>query len=720
MDRAMECAQVLRPVEHPPAAVSGAASLRASASVATTASSDGNEADAITAEIRELARGLLHDPVRIYQYCKNHIRYEHYFGSKKGATLTLLESSGNSFDTAALMVSLLRASGHTAGYKYAPLLLRDDQMADWLGLWQNGDTGVPFPYLTDEAFRTLVRAESSPRSTLNLRILYHYGLHSLTRGFPAVQPRDYLNQLWNLPHVFVTFEVDGTTYEADPSFKVLEDPATPVDLVAATGFDKSDFLAKISEGANEGSGYAQSLNQTKLNEELTKYTTKLTNWLRANRPNGATETLLGRRTEQDFSYGGLSDLPTPQYSSDVPWLAPVEWTEIPAQWMPTLTITAGEFDDTTQAFTTTRFTHSLNFPSLRGRKLSLAFDGNQGSFHLDDALLTDGARFAVPGTEVDIRLSVKHQHGNYDLDTGAFTTHRLHDQEEVKVYRKGDAFAYSFLYGFKPSGRLLRKRQEILDDYIRDPDHAVDSSEVVSETLYVMGLNWMLQTELNNQYVADLHAVTDFKFHRMGRMAQEEGYYIDASLAFSAMQSYSSDESAVLKAFQLHTLLDSALEHSLIEQMQGTDKSATSTIRILQLANKQDLRVYRATPSNWSSTVRPRLRAKGYSNTELDTIGAYITGQSAHVLLPEKPAVTLNQWSGTGYAIASSRTSAMIISGGYHGGYLSIPGTVDTISLQEYARTESSYYNTGSGGLTFTSQPVTTPSFFGAEEQECR
>ncbi len=36
-----------------------------------------------------------------------------YFGSKKGAQLTLLEKSGNDFDQAALLVALLRAQGYT-------------------------------------------------------------------------------------------------------------------------------------------------------------------------------------------------------------------------------------------------------------------------------------------------------------------------------------------------------------------------------------------------------------------------------------------------------------------------------------------------------------------------------------------------------------------------------------------------------------------------------
>ena len=87
------------------------------------------DADYPTAEIKELARGLLNDPLRIFNFVRNQIRYEHYYGCKKGAALTLLEKSGNDFDQCALLVSLLReakVSNSTIGsvsYKYGMMTI---------------------------------------------------------------------------------------------------------------------------------------------------------------------------------------------------------------------------------------------------------------------------------------------------------------------------------------------------------------------------------------------------------------------------------------------------------------------------------------------------------------------------------------------------------------------------------------------------------------------
>jgi hypothetical protein len=78
-------------------------------------------AEAITPEIQALARGLENDPKRIFDYVHDHIRHVLYFGSKKGAQLTLLERSGNDFDQCALLAALLTAAGYSPSYEFGAL-----------------------------------------------------------------------------------------------------------------------------------------------------------------------------------------------------------------------------------------------------------------------------------------------------------------------------------------------------------------------------------------------------------------------------------------------------------------------------------------------------------------------------------------------------------------------------------------------------------------------
>jgi len=553
-----------------------------SAPLALFSSTASNDADAITAEIQELARGLQNDPVKIFEYCYNYIEYEHYFGSKKGATLTLLEGSGNSFDTAALMVSLLRAAGFSAQYRYGALDLTDAQLAAWLGLWYFGDAGEPFPHWDDTEFRTNTGTQSAGQDTLTLRFLFNNILYHLNRGFPAIVPADAFGFDWYVPHVWVEFEdANGVSHEADPSLKFLQSGSTPVDLEGAMNYNRSTFLNELKQGATDSTHYVQNLNETNLATRLTAYTTTLTQWLKANKPNSTVNNLTGRRSYGRGSFDVLADIPTVNYTTNVSYLQPTDWTTIPESWMTKLTVTAGEYNYSTDQFTTTRYTDTINMPALMGQKFSLAFNGGTGTFYLDENLLGTGSSFSVPNADIDISLSIDHAHGTYNQSTGVWADDGKHDQEETKAYIKDDDYAYSILYGFKPSGRVLRKRQEILDGYLRDPAIADDSREVITELLNIMGLNWLLQTEYSESLVASQYNISNLSHHRMGRMGQEEGYYVDVSLIFSGVLTFDNNTPDEQNCFQLQTLFDSALEHSLIQQMQGADKSAASTIRIV-------------------------------------------------------------------------------------------------------------------------------------------
>ncbi len=54
-------------------------------------------AEYVTPEIQALADGMQDNPLQIYNYVHDHIRYVLYFGSKKGAELTLLEKKRQRF-----------------------------------------------------------------------------------------------------------------------------------------------------------------------------------------------------------------------------------------------------------------------------------------------------------------------------------------------------------------------------------------------------------------------------------------------------------------------------------------------------------------------------------------------------------------------------------------------------------------------------------------------
>jgi transglutaminase-like putative cysteine protease len=87
-----------------------------------------------TPAIRELVQQLDRDPVRIYEYVRNNISYEPYYGIRKGADQTLLEKAGSDADQAALTIALLRASGVHARFVQGVAELPARKAATWLGV----------------------------------------------------------------------------------------------------------------------------------------------------------------------------------------------------------------------------------------------------------------------------------------------------------------------------------------------------------------------------------------------------------------------------------------------------------------------------------------------------------------------------------------------------------------------------------------------------------
>jgi transglutaminase-like putative cysteine protease len=70
----------------------------------------------VSKEIADLAQSLQWNPVLIYEWVKNNVETEWYWGVMKGAEETLHQKSGNDADQAALLAALLRASGYPSRF----------------------------------------------------------------------------------------------------------------------------------------------------------------------------------------------------------------------------------------------------------------------------------------------------------------------------------------------------------------------------------------------------------------------------------------------------------------------------------------------------------------------------------------------------------------------------------------------------------------------------
>lgn len=88
----------------------------------------------INSEIQELAELLNHNPVKIFNFVRNNISYEPYYGAKKGSIGCLHERVGNDVDISSLTIALLRAAGIPARYKKSIIVMPVDQLQNLLGV----------------------------------------------------------------------------------------------------------------------------------------------------------------------------------------------------------------------------------------------------------------------------------------------------------------------------------------------------------------------------------------------------------------------------------------------------------------------------------------------------------------------------------------------------------------------------------------------------------
>ena len=629
-------------------------------------------AEAITPQIQALADGLQDNPVRIFNYVHDHINHVFYFGSKKGAELTLLEKSGNDFDQCALLMALLRAAGYTnAQYQFGWMLFpydipdgSDRDLHHWLQL-------------------TLTNSNWLTTSNYLADTIYY-------RGYPTYAAF-WGNNVFAFQHVWVILPNGSTTNYLDPSFKVYE-PVSGINLASAMGFN-SNTLASVAGGTDTGT-YVSGLNEAGIRNTLSGYTTNLLNYLQNNYPNASPQQILGGWQVVDSTN---TTLPTSQFftTSDFGGALPIQtWTYEPTNMMSQLTITFAQT------------IYHWFMPQFEGQRLSLTYDSSGlAQLWQDDTLL---AQHSTTASDTNVILYAQHPVGYWNPTNNTFVDTGAYDQITTNAYQRTNA-TYVLTYAFEPDWGWLQERENQLDAY-RQKGLANNSRQVVSETLNILGLSWMLQTEGSQQLLCQQLNILPMNYHRLGRVAQVggNGYYVDAYMEENGDWENSGVDATSLdhyyREFELHDYFSSALESGVIEQLQNTNLPAASTIKMLEIANTNGQAVYMAYYGNWSSIVGS---LANYSTGTLNSIYNNYIQYGYFVMLPQNGANAIagtGSWKGYGY-LAFGNSLAMIISGGYNGGYSAYSGsTADPTYIDTSGDNQPQYY---ASTPTLTPNPLT-------------
>ena len=238
---------------------------------------------AITAKAAELG----YKPVKIYEWVRNNIEYVPTYGSIQGADMCLQTKLCNDFDTASLLIALLRVSGIHARYAYGTIELPIEKVKNWVGnffdsmaamnLMATG--GIPVGGLTEGGKIVTVRKE-------------HIWVEAFIDYFPMRGVRH------------KTGEGD-TWIPLDASFKQYA-YTQGMDIKTAVPFDAQTFIDQIKNTAtiNEAQGYVTNVNSLLIQQTMHDYQSRVQNYISQNYPNATVGDVLGKKEiiKQEFPY----------------------------------------------------------------------------------------------------------------------------------------------------------------------------------------------------------------------------------------------------------------------------------------------------------------------------------------------------------------------------------------------------------------------------------
>jgi RHS repeat-associated protein len=587
--------------------------------------------------IAETARALDYDWAQCYLFVRNQIRFTPCKGFMRGPERTLLDREGSDGDQAFLLLALLRLSGYTATVRYvAPPDV-------------NGDGGFVVPLGgTASGYDAAAWVGASATGTVDNVIdavwaamgQSRLGSFFWTSSTPA-------ESSLAIEHFWVQLTLDSQTYNLDPSFKPRMTPP-PRDVLTDMGYSRTNLLAQAG-GSVTNNWFVRSLSSANLASELRRLSATLAaNWQ-----------TLGTNAATSFFIGGDAIIPQDLATDTATFHGTVAGTNIAFLDQP------DSYKNSFRASLTvyhTGFTTALWLDEVSARHVWLAYTNSDQTYpkavlRVDDTTVATEPNGSDSPTD-DACLSVFHP------AVGTYSPYYTLSRALTNVYAIPIGFGGDHRGG-------MRERAENELGRMRAAGLAENNIFLRSRVVQLVGQQWLAQTALFNELDSRVRGTHQHFFYTLGISAQEEAPFVDLKNAYS----YSSADPAT---FDGYMLFSSALEHGVLDQVNGTNRPAVSTVRVLDLANAANLPIYFATSANWS-TIRNALT--NYSAQTLLDFDTDIASRRK-LLLPQDGHITLNRWTGSGYinygpAEGGGYSTGMMIGGGLNGGSTTLPGLSD-------------------------------------------
>ena len=581
-------------------------------------------------EIRSIVVSCQADPKKLFDFVRNNVRYTPYYGFRKGAVMTWLTRSGNDADQAELLVTLLRAAGYSADYERGWLYMPSTEARAWFGA-QIGNA-------------------TDPNIGLN-RITASAGYQ--TDVSSAAQ--------FGIIQIIARVTIDGISYRLHPAYKTLTNHPG-IDLTAATGYQRNLLLSAAGGTETAGSTFAQGVSDVGVTNYLRDRAMNLVATVRSTYPNTSVGEIVGERRVVVQDISGWSQA-FPAIATFTRLGSP--FSQPPNSYCATLRIAIGPFDGSSL---TPVLDRTYTTRSLEGRRISVAFDQNSDvQLWLDDALQASAPAPLASGP-IGLAMIIDHPYGNTNS----------YDQTRIVRIQRGGTYTVIANLGGSDQPEIAKRRRAKIEQYQRQGLTNL-SREIASESLNLLGLDWMRQWETGAKLLSQQ---ADFEFiyhHSLALMSQESSFTVDIPLT-AVTVSRDGDLGKTYANLRGVLLLASAMEHGVIEQSYPGRK-AVSTIQYVRRNNVLGKKTYFATPANYSTINADSDFVAGWTQSERAKFGTTLSaGSPWNLIIPQDGAQRVDQLIGNGhFESREGAVAAMISKSGYvaNGGYTTTEGQID-------------------------------------------
>lgn len=617
-----------------------------------------------TPEIRKLADDLGRSPVRIMNWVRNNIEFVPTWGSIQGAQLCLETHRGNSFDTASLLIALLRVSGIAARYQMGTIEVPAAELMNWAGGFENVDAAASF--VASAGTPCVVRRADAAGEVQSVRLD-----HVWVRAFV-----DYI------PSRGATQCGPGDTWvEMDAGYKQYEF-TKPLDIEAAI---PSGFQALVDELGSKAvvdpvTGSVTGIDTQAMEQWARRTLEERRAFLTGQQPEPLVSQIVGARriVRQDLPI--LSIAPPYGVLRRESALAAV-----PESLRHRFTLELGTSEGSADLLRLSASLAELGTKDI----LVLYRPASEMEGKLVADLLAAGA--ALPSSiRVTPQLNVADEivtgppigigsrvHIRYAFESPTVSTPPV-----LNEMAAGEAAAVGLDLQGVPAAKLqgLMKKADDLRQALQGPDPRADGADFARSVLSANVMSWFAMVDAQTELASRVSGVAMARYPSAGMFS----FKLRVSSAFGAAVSASSDgmgmdidrdiviseardgdrEKSATLSFRLGTLgssMEAEIPIGLLATQDGPVRGV-STMHALRLANDQGIPVHRIDGTN-ASSVLERL---AYSAEDLEQVRAAVSF-GLEVRIPERPVEFEGQKLVAMVVHDASTGSASFLIGGSNG-----------------------------------------------------